>query len=526
MRQSPIANVLQPLIDVCQSVLEFWHDLIGDFPNSWGWAIILLTFTVRLFILPLTFKGVKSMQRLQQLQPEIKKIQERYKDDRQRMNQEVMAFYQREKVNPLGSCLPLLLQLPFFISLFSLLRSESFKQDIAGNPGFFAIDDLAEKVTEPVLLGVLIVLYVGTQLAASLVTALSADPTQRRIMLALPFVFAVFIVNFPAGLILYWITTNVWTIGQQLLVKKLYPKPEPREPSDDDGDGKAPARGKPPAAEGRRGRGREGAGPGAGREARRQRRLEQAPAQPAQEEEALRPPALREERPGCLPSRSPGSGRGGIRRQPRRGQVVRHEGARAALSGRDGRLRELRGGRGGRRGRARPRARGGGPRRLAEAAEEIPDEPVERVRAIVSRTVHSLGLHATIDVEETDDEIRATVNGDDLGLLIGKHGQTIDALQHIAFRAAFRGDGDRKQVTVDAAGYRERRDAALHRMADRAAADALRFDRPVELEPMRAPERKIVHNYLSERGDVETHSEGDEPDRRLVVSPLAAFRDA
>jgi YidC/Oxa1 family membrane protein insertase len=247
MRQSPIANVLQPLIDVCQSVLEFWHDLIGDFPNSWGWSIILLTFTVRLFILPLTFKGVKSMQRLQQLQPEIKKIQERYKDDRQRMNQEVMAFYQREKVNPLGSCLPLLLQLPFFIALFSLLNSDSFQRDIASNPGFYAIDDLAQKVTEPVLLGVLIVLYVGTQLAASLVTALSADPTQRRIMLALPFVFAVFIVNFPAGLILYWITTNVWTIGQQLLVKKLYPKPEPREPSDDDGDGKAPARGKPQA---------------------------------------------------------------------------------------------------------------------------------------------------------------------------------------------------------------------------------------------------------------------------------------
>jgi len=244
--QTQIANVLQPLIDACQAVLEFWHDLIGDFPNSWGFSIILLTFTVRLFILPLTFKGVKSMQRLQLLQPEIKKIQERYKEDRQRMNQEVMAFYQREKVNPLGSCLPLLLQIPFFIALFYLLRSPEFKADIANNPGFYAIDDLAAKVTEPVLLGVLIVLYIGTQLAASLVTALSADPTQRRIMLALPFVFAIFIVNFEAGLILYWITTNVWTIGQQLLVKKLYPKPEPRESDDDDGS--RPARGKPPPA--------------------------------------------------------------------------------------------------------------------------------------------------------------------------------------------------------------------------------------------------------------------------------------
>ena len=184
-----IANVLQPLIDACQWILEFWHDLIGDFPNSWGWAIILMTFTVRIAILPLTFKGVKSMQRLQVLQPKIKEIQERYKDDKQRMNQEVMAFYQREKVNPLGSCLPLLLQIPFFISLFYLLRSDEFKADIADNPGFYAIDNLAEKVTDPVLLGVLIVLYVGTQLAASAVTAISADPMQRRIMFALPFVF-------------------------------------------------------------------------------------------------------------------------------------------------------------------------------------------------------------------------------------------------------------------------------------------------------------------------------------------------
>jgi YidC/Oxa1 family membrane protein insertase len=241
-----IANVLQPLIDACEAVLKFWHDLIGDFEGSWGWSIILLTFTVRIVILPLTFKGVKSMQRLQTFQPEIKKIQERYKDDKQRMNQEIMAFYQREKVNPLGSCLPLLLQIPFFIALFYLLRSDEFQADIAGNEGFGPIEDLAEKVTDPVLLGSLIVLYVGTQLAASAVTAISADPMQRRIMLALPFVFVIFIINFEAGLIVYWITTNVWTIGQQLLVRKLYPKPPPREPQEEE-DRAKPARGKPPS---------------------------------------------------------------------------------------------------------------------------------------------------------------------------------------------------------------------------------------------------------------------------------------
>jgi YidC/Oxa1 family membrane protein insertase len=242
-----IANVLQPLVDACQWILEFWHDLIGDFDGAWGVAIILMTFTVRLIILPLTFKGVKSMQRLQTLQPAIKQIQERYKDDKQRMNQEVMAFYQREKVNPLSSCFPLLLQIPFFIALFSLLRSSDFKADIASNPSFLAIDNLAENITDPFLLGVVIVLYVGTQLAASAVTAISADPTQRRIMFALPFVFVIFIINFPAGLIVYWITTNVWTIGQQLLVKKLYPKPEPLDPRDAVPEQK-PARGKPATA--------------------------------------------------------------------------------------------------------------------------------------------------------------------------------------------------------------------------------------------------------------------------------------
>jgi spoIIIJ-associated protein len=154
------------------------------------------------------------------------------------------------------------------------------------------------------------------------------------------------------------------------------------------------------------------------------------------------------------------------------------------------------------------------------ASQEIPEEPAERVRAVVSRVVEALGLEATVDVEETDDEIRATVNGDDLGRLIGRHGSLIDALQHLAWRAAHQERDERKAVVVDAAGYRKRREEALQRQADRAVADALRDGRPVELEPMTAAERKTVHNYLKDHHDVDTHSEGDEPDRRLVVTPL------
>ncbi|HEY0631268.1 MAG TPA: RNA-binding cell elongation regulator Jag/EloR [Thermoleophilaceae bacterium] len=153
-------------------------------------------------------------------------------------------------------------------------------------------------------------------------------------------------------------------------------------------------------------------------------------------------------------------------------------------------------------------------------ASDLPDEAAERVRAVVARVTQALGLRASVEVVETDDEIAATVNGEDLGLLIGKHGTTIDALQHLAARIAFRGETHRKSVTIDAAGYRERREAALQRAADQAVDDALSYGRAVELEPMSAAERRIVHTYLRDRSEVATHSEGDEPDRRLVVSPV------
>ena len=154
-------------------------------------------------------------------------------------------------------------------------------------------------------------------------------------------------------------------------------------------------------------------------------------------------------------------------------------------------------------------------------SSQIPDNPAERVREVVSRVVEALGLDATVEVTENDEEIRATIDGpDEFGRLIGRHGQTIDALQHVAWRAAFRDADARKSVVVDAAGYRQRREEALQRQADRAASEAIRYGRPVELDPMSAAERKTVHNYLKDRTDVDTHSEGDEPERRLVVSPL------
>jgi spoIIIJ-associated protein len=156
----------------------------------------------------------------------------------------------------------------------------------------------------------------------------------------------------------------------------------------------------------------------------------------------------------------------------------------------------------------------------AERDFEWPDEPAERVREILKRVVSSLGVRASVDVSERDGEIWAEVSGPELGLLIGKHGQTLDALQAVCGQAAFRGSEERVPVVVDAAGYRERREGALRRQADRGVADALRYGRAIELDSMGSQERKVVHNYLKDRSDVDTHSEGDEPFRRIVITPL------
>ncbi|MBA2347091.1 MAG: membrane protein insertase YidC [Solirubrobacterales bacterium] len=249
------ANVLQPLIDVFEQVLLFFHDTVGV---GWGASIILLTVTIRAILLPLTFKQFKSMAALQKLAPEMKKLKDKYGDDKQRLNQEMMKFYQEHKVNPFGSCLPLLAQMPVFISLFYMLRAD-LKEDICdagtaiapggpfagmnlndvtceqiqpGSAAFWFIPDLTAAATGSVL-AILIVAYVLSQLASSiLMSTTMTDKNQQRIMLALPFVFVFFILGFPAGLLLYWITTNVWTVFQQYFVRRSVGLSVPGRPGD------------------------------------------------------------------------------------------------------------------------------------------------------------------------------------------------------------------------------------------------------------------------------------------------------
>ena len=155
---------------------------------------------------------------------------------------------------------------------------------------------------------------------------------------------------------------------------------------------------------------------------------------------------------------------------------------------------------------------------MNDVAERVVQEVLEEV-------VEALGLRGSVSVESDGELVTGTVHGDDLGLFIGRHGQTIDAVQHLAFRIALaRGAGDEGdlRIVVDAEGYRARRAEALQRVADQAAEDARRYGRPVALDAMTASERKLVHEYLRDRRDVETYSEGDEPDRHLVVAPLVS----
>jgi YidC/Oxa1 family membrane protein insertase len=223
-----------------------------------------MTIVIRAAMLPLTFKQFHSMQRLQSHMPELKAIQARYKDDKQRQQQEVMKFYKENNVNPLASCLPLAAQLPVFISLFYMLREDlrinicpqtqlAYQQanhlsaahttPCGPNNGanFLFIPDITNKATGAVLI-VLILLYVGTQLASSLMMASpTMDKTQRQIMTFMPLVFVFVIINFPAGLLVYWITTNTWTMGQQYFIKRAIGPPVPAttgSKTDDGGGGR------------------------------------------------------------------------------------------------------------------------------------------------------------------------------------------------------------------------------------------------------------------------------------------------
>jgi YidC/Oxa1 family membrane protein insertase len=273
-----VANVIQdafgPLISLFEGILVFIHEHLLAF--SWGLSIVGLTIVVRGALVPLTFKQLKSMQEMQRIAPQMQALKQKYKDDKQRQQQEMMKLYQEHKINPLASCLPFALQIPVFISLFYMLRSD-LKKHICGpqltahgyhttaqiekvschevaphlaSYKFLFIPDITSKATG-VALVVVIILYVASQVGSTLVATASADPTQRRLFLIIPIVFVFILIKYPAGLLVYWITTNLWTIGQQLVIRRhMGAAPPPAKLDAGASNGKPTGRVKPALAAG------------------------------------------------------------------------------------------------------------------------------------------------------------------------------------------------------------------------------------------------------------------------------------
>ena len=219
-----VASPLTPLEHAARHVLNWLHSSVG---LSWAWSIVALTVIVRMLLVPLTVKQIHSMQNLQRYAPQMKEIQKKYKQDKQKQNEELMKFYKENQINPAASCLPMLVQLPVFIALYYALRAFA-REPASLHPGSLSflhfIPSIADHTTSHWGGFVLLVIYVGSQMASTLFMATTVDKMQRILFMGMPLVFVFVIAHFPAGLVLYWVTTNLWTVGQGLITRRLVPK--------------------------------------------------------------------------------------------------------------------------------------------------------------------------------------------------------------------------------------------------------------------------------------------------------------
>ena len=249
-----VAGILTPLEHALRAVLD-WLGPHGAIGLPWGWSIVALTILVRIVLVPLTVKQIHSMQSLQAHAPQMKEIQRKYKGDRAKQNEELMKFYKENNINPAASCLPMLAQIPVFFALYFVLRH--FHAQPGDNLSWLGLVDITKDASTgwgPLLIGI----YATSQIASSYFMSATVDKSQRILFMVLPIAFIPFIIRFKAGLVLYWVTTNLWTVGQGLITRQLMPKkgaPAPKRssrtpPRDTGGDGatRKPAEPKPAPA--------------------------------------------------------------------------------------------------------------------------------------------------------------------------------------------------------------------------------------------------------------------------------------
>jgi YidC/Oxa1 family membrane protein insertase len=232
-----VASPLTPLEDILRNVLDWFHGTIG---LPWAWSIVAVTVVVRLLLVPLTVRQIHSMQNLQRHAPQMKEIQRKYKQDKKRQQEELMRFYKENQINPAASCLPLLAQFPVFIALYLVLRHFSKHPPCPGhlaNPHFCVdhgdfswmhnlVPDITAHASAHWSGYLLLAIYVVSQLASTVLMSTTMDRSQRVILMVMPIAFVTFLINFPVGLVLYWVTTNLWTVGQGLITRRLMPRPQ------------------------------------------------------------------------------------------------------------------------------------------------------------------------------------------------------------------------------------------------------------------------------------------------------------
>jgi len=223
-----LLSPLTPIEDLLRHVLNWFHESVG---LTWAWSIVALTVTVRLLLVPLTVRQIHSMQNLQRHAPQMKEIQKKYKNDKKRQQEELMKFYRENQINPAASCLPLLAQFPVFIALYFVLREFS-KHPPGGDLSWLGhnfVPDITAHANAHWSGYLLLAVYVASQLVSTMLMSSTMDKTQRIMLMVLPVVFVTFLLNFPVGLVIYWVTTNLWTVGQGLITRRLMPKPQAPE---------------------------------------------------------------------------------------------------------------------------------------------------------------------------------------------------------------------------------------------------------------------------------------------------------
>jgi YidC/Oxa1 family membrane protein insertase len=222
-----VGGILTPIENILTDVLIWLHDTVGF---TWAWSIVALTVLVRMLLVPVALRQIHSMQSLQLHAPEMKALQQRYKDNRQKQSEELMKFYKENKINPYAACLPIVFQIPIFISLFFVLKD--FEKEVFPDFAGSSLDWLGlVNITENVKVGwgpLLLLVYVASQLTSTWLMSTQMQSTAQRVMImVLPIVFIPFILNFPSGLMIYWLTTNLWTTGQGIVTRRLMPRPAP-----------------------------------------------------------------------------------------------------------------------------------------------------------------------------------------------------------------------------------------------------------------------------------------------------------